>query len=706
MRVWLASTALLGLILLYLLAISTGNTSRLAEYYWEIFSLTSLLTVGLIGFIGRQLWQIRQKIQAKVFGAKLTLRMVAMFALVAILPGILMFTVSVQFLTKSIESWFDVRVEAGLDRGLSLGRNALDYLLTDLDYKAQQVARELNGAPALSATLKLPALRNQLGVHEIAVFDRHGQLIAAAGEPGAGAEPPQAPSREVLERIANGQPFRATETLAGRGMVLRVALPAYPLGFNNERLTVQLSQPAPRQIAEDAELVDATRSEYRQLALSREGLKRFYRLTLALTLVVTLLGAVSLGFYLSDRLSAPLGALADGTRAVTQGDYSRQHPIYSRDELGVLTAMFNRMTKQLAEARAQTDASRAELEANNAYLESILVNLSAGVVAFDGHWRLTAANVSAERILGVGIDELAEHPLPDWPRLAPRLSPLVDATLAHADDAPGDDWQAEVAMEGERLGQTLLARGVRLPEKTGHGFVMVFDDITDLSRAQRDAAWGEVAKRLAHEIRNPLTPIQLSAERLQMKLADKLAPNDADMLARATRTIVEQVNALKGMVEAFRDYARAPKTQLARLDLANLMREVLALYESNPAVRASLPAQPLWIAGDATLLRQVLHNLLVNAQDAVLDAEQPMIHISAQQENDAVVISLEDNGPGFAAEILPRAFEPYVTSKAKGTGLGLAVVKKIIEEHHGSITVGNVTPHGARICVTLPCPEA
>lgn len=251
-----------------------------------------------------------------------------------------------------------------------------------------------------------------------------------------------------------------------------------------------------------------------------------------------------------------------------------------------------------------------------------------------------------------------------------------------------------------------LARGVRLPEKTGHGFVMVFDDITDLSRAQRDAAWGEVAKRLAHEIRNPLTPIQLSAERLQMKLADKLAPNDADMLARATRTIVEQVNALKGMVEAFRDYARAPKTQLARLDLANLMREVLALYESNPAVRASLPAQPLWIAGDATLLRQVLHNLLVNAQDAVLDAEQPMIHISAQQENDAVVISLEDNGPGFAAEILPRAFEPYVTSKAKGTGLGLAVVKKIIEEHHGSITVGNVTPHGARICVTLPCPEA
>jgi nitrogen fixation/metabolism regulation signal transduction histidine kinase len=287
MRVWLASTALLGLILLYLLAISTGNTSRLAEYYWEIFSLTSLLTVGLIGFIGRQLWQIRQKIQAKVFGAKLTLRMVAMFALVAILPGILMFTVSVQFLTKSIESWFDVRVEAGLDRGLSLGRNALDYLLTDLDYKAQQVARELNGAPALSATLKLPALRNQLGVHEIAVFDRHGQLIAAAGEPGAGAEPPQAPSREVLERIANGQPFRTTETLAGRGMVLRVALPAYPLGFNNERLTVQLSQPAPRQIAEDAELVDATRSEYRQLALSREGLKRFYRLTLALTLVGT-----------------------------------------------------------------------------------------------------------------------------------------------------------------------------------------------------------------------------------------------------------------------------------------------------------------------------------------------------------------------------------------------------------------------------------
>ena len=706
MRVWLSSSALLGLILLYLLAISTGSTSRLAEYYWEIFALTGLLTLGLTGFIGYQLWQIRQKIRAKVFGAKLTLRMVSMFALVAILPGILMFTVSVQFLTKSIESWFDVRIEAGLDRGLSLGRNALDYLLTDLDYKAQQVVRELNGAPTLNASLKLPALRKQLGVHEIAVFDRHGQLVGVAGEPGSGGSMPLAPSREVLERINRDQAFRATETLNGKGMVLRVVLPAYPLSFNGERLTVQLMQPVPRQIAEDAELVDATRSEYRQLALSREGLKRFYRLTLALTLVVTLLGAVSLGFYLSDRLSAPLGALAAGTKAVTQGDYSRQHPIYSRDELGVLTAMFNRMTKQLAEASAQTEASRAELEANNAYLESILVNLSAGVMAFDAHWLLTAANVSAERILGVNIDDLAEHPLPDWPCHVPRLSPLVDATQQHRDDAPGEDWQAEVAMEGERRLQTLLARGTRLPEKSGHGFVMVFDDITELARAQRDAAWGEVAKRLAHEIRNPLTPIQLSAERLQMKLADKLAPHDADMLRRSTDTIVQQVSALKGMVEAFRDYARAPKTQLAGLDLGQLVREVLALYESNPAVHARLPEEALLIQGDAALLRQVLHNLLVNAQDAVLDADEPMIHISAQRENDAVVITLGDNGPGFAADILPRAFEPYVTSKAKGTGLGLAVVKKIIEEHHGSITVGNVTPHGARICVTLPCPEA
>lgn len=565
MRVWLSSSALLGLILLYLLAISTGSTSRLAEYYWEIFALTGLLTLGLTGFIGYQLWQIRQKIRAKVFGAKLTLRMVSMFALVAILPGILMFTVSVQFLTKSIESWFDVRIEAGLDRGLSLGRNALDYLLTDLDYKAQQVVRELNGAPTLNASLKLPALRKQLGVHEIAVFDRHGQLLGVAGEPGSGGSMPLAPSREALERISQDQAFRATETLNGKGMVLRVVLPAYPLSFNGERLSVQLVQPVPRQIAEDAELVDATRTEYRQLALSREGLKRFYRLTLALTLVVTLLGAVSLGFYLSDRLSAPLGALAAGTRAVTQGDYSRQHPIYSRDELGVLTAMFNRMTKQLAEASAQTDASRAELEANNAYLESILVNLSAGVMAFDAHWLLTAANMSAERILGVNLDDLAEHPLPDWPCHVPRLSPLVDATQQHRDDAPGEDWQAEVAMEGERRLQTLLARGTRLPEKSGHGFVMVFDDITELARAQRDAAWGEVAKRLAHEIRNPLTPIQLSAERLQMKLADKLAPNDADMLRRSTDTIVQQVSALKGMVEAFRDYARAPKTQLARL---------------------------------------------------------------------------------------------------------------------------------------------
>ena len=705
MRATMSVVATLGLIVLYLLAVSTGNASRLADYYWDIVALSGVLGMAMLGLIGRQLWQLRQRVRAKVFGAKLTLRMVLMFTLVAVLPGVLVFTVSMQFLNKSIESWFDVHVESGLERGLNLGRNALDYLQRDLEHKARQVATEANGLPPVSLTLKLPALREKLGVSEIAVFDLRGQLLGVAGTPSNGGQVPTAPPAAVFTQIEANQTYRAVETPSRQPMQLRVAVPAYPLAQQGHPVVVQLIQPVPPQIAEDAELVEATRAEYRQLAFSREGLKRFYRLTLGLTLLITLLGAIGLGLYLSDRLSAPLGALAAGTRAVAQGDFSRQHPIYSRDELGMLTAMFNRMTKQLADARAQADASHAELQANNAYLESILVNLSAGVLAFNADDRLTAANTSATRILGVDAATLQPYALTEWAQYAPQLASLVEVIARHRHDESGHDWQVELDFEGAQRHQVLLVRGTRLPEVGSRGYVVVFDDVTDLARAQRDAAWGEVAKRLAHEIRNPLTPIQLSAERLQMKLSSKLSGSDAEMLTRATDTIVKQVAALKGMVDAFRDYARAPTIHLAPLDVSSLIREVLALYESHSAVVATLPPQGPVILGDAALLRQVFHNLLANAQDAVCDAATPLIHITATAENNAAVIVVEDNGQGFAADILPRAFEPYITNKAKGTGLGLAVVKKIIEEHHGSIHLGHSAAGGARVRVVLPCAE-
>jgi nitrogen fixation/metabolism regulation signal transduction histidine kinase len=469
---------------------------------------------------------------------------------------------------------------------------------------------------------------------------------------------------------------------------------------------LQVLQSAPDSIARDADLIESARADYRGLLFNRHGLKTFYMLTLALAFLLALTLALAFALFLSERLSAPLLELAVATRAVAQGDFSRRNPVYRRDELGMLTSMFNRMTQQLDDARQLADENHRQLESGKLYIESILANLSAGVIAFDAAWQLRASNISASRILCANFDDLSNLPFGEWGERVPAFQPLVDAVMLKAHDEERRDWQSQLNYSTTKGERNLLVRGAPLSERSNSGYVVIFDDITDLARAQRDAAWGEVAKRLAHEIRNPLTPIQLSAERLAMKLADKLAPADAEILRRATDTIINQVSALKGMVDAFRDYARSPQTKLQLIDVNAVIREVMTLYESNPAVKIDLYDGPLMIMGDGALLRQVLHNLLQNAQDAVLDVVPPMIQISSRLEGRSVHVCVQDNGAGFAPDILPRAFEPYVTNKSKGTGLGLAVVKKIIEEHHGQITLGNAEGQGARILLTMPLLEA
>ncbi|MDF0605650.1 ATP-binding protein [Neisseriaceae bacterium TC5R-5] len=701
MRYASVALATLGAILLYLLALATGNASKLNDYYWWVFGLNSLLLVALLAVVLRQLLRLRQRVKDRVFGAKLTQKLVMMFTVVALVPGILVFTVSAQFLTRSIESWFDVRVELALDRGLGLGRSALNYVLEDLSRKSKVVQADISSLPEEMLPARLERLREQLGLSEVSVYSASGELLAFTGPPNKAAPRPLV--RDTLAKLKPQQPLESIEN-DRLGLFLNVLLLYRTL--DSQARVLQVMQSAPASIAQDAEQIELARSEYRQLLLGRDGLKTFYMLTLALAALLALAAALAFALFLSERLSAPLSELAAGTRAVAQGDFSRRHPVYRRDELGMLTTLFNRMTRQLEDTRLLADKSRSELESSKLYLESILANLSAGVMAFGHDWQLRASNTSASRILGVDFAELVRQDFPHWATKVSAVAPLVECVMEHAATDRESEWKAQLNYltgQGERI---LLVRGAHLPEGSGDGYVVVFDDITELARAQRDAAWGEVAKRLAHEIRNPLTPIQLSAERLAMKLADKLDGTDAEMLKRATHTIIKQVGALKSMVDAFRDYARAPRIQLTRLDLNQVIHEVVTLYESNSAVKMSLAHEPLIIMGDAALLRQVLHNLLQNAQDAVLDVGAPLIQIYSRKEEGNGLVSVEDNGSGFAQDILPRVFEPYVTSKIKGTGLGLAVVKKILEEHHGQVTVGNADPHGARILLSLPLLEA
>jgi nitrogen fixation/metabolism regulation signal transduction histidine kinase len=696
------AVASVAAILLYLLALATGNASKLEDYYWWVFGLNALVLAGLAGVVGRQLVRLRSRVRNRVFGAKLTQKLVLMFVLVALVPGVLVFTISAQFLTNSIESWFDVRVESALDQGLELGRNALGFVLQDVSRKTHVVLDEIHDAPDATLPHQLEVIRGQLALREIGVFDRSGRLIAFSGPPGAHGS--VLPVSETLRNMVPQQTVDSIENDAQAGLLLKVLL-GYRAADDSVRV-IQVLQSAPGSIARNAAMIENARADYRGLLFNRHGLKTFYMLTLALAFLLAITLAMAFALFLSERFSAPLLELATATRAVAQGDFSRRHPVYRRDELGMLTSMFNRMTQQLAEARQIADQNRMQLETGKLFLESILANLSAGVVAFDAQWQLRASNISAERILAIEFAQFGTLPFPEWPVRVPAMLALVEAVREYSRDDSRREWQSEIRYQTAQGERALLVRGARLSDSPDTGFVIVFDDITDLARAQRDAAWGEVAKRLAHEIRNPLTPIQLSAERLAMKLADKLSVPDADILRRATDTIVNQVTALKGMVDAFRDYARSPRTKLQKLDVNGVIREVMTLYESNPAVKIDLYDGPLMIMGDETLLRQVLHNLMQNAQDAVLDVENPMIQISSRLEERSVHVCVQDNGAGFAPEILPRAFEPYVTNKSKGTGLGLAVVKKIIEEHQGQIILGNAERQGARILLILPMLEA
>ena len=692
----------LAAVALFLLATATANTTLFAERYPLLLALNGAVAVALASLVGYQLYILRRKLRSRVFGSKLTLRLVVLFALVGILPGALIYGVSVQFLAKSIESWFEVRIDRALEGGLNLGRNALDGMLKELTAKADGMALALSVKPPAEHLAMLNSLRQQAGVQEATLYTQRGKLIVFSGDERAGIAP-EPPSPTAMRKLRLQQTYAAIEAIPERGLYLRVIAPVNVVALSEEARALQLMQPVPQEIGRDAETVQSGYSEYQELLLSRRGLKRLYGITLTLTLLLALLSALAASFLLSDRLSAPLNVLVEGTRAVAQGDFSQRAADPSRDEIGMLTRSFNSMTLQLAEARAQAEQKEEELAHAKAQLESILVNLSAGVLAFDDELKLQSANRSADHILQLDCSPLIGEELGAWDRIDSSLAPLTQALRsAFAGDAD-NEWEQQIEREAKDGTQVLLVRGSRLPPGAETGYVVVFDDITHLLQAQRDAAWAEVARRLAHEIKNPLTPIQLSAERVELKLAPKLATPDAEMLTRSTRTIVNQVAALKRMVDAFSQYARTPEPAMRELDLNTLVREVLTLYESlGSRMQVDLAEGLPLVVGDATQLRQVVHNLLQNAQDALIETREPRIVVRTELAGSAVRFSITDNGTGFPENLMKRAFEPYVTTKPKGTGLGLVIVKKIVEEHGGEVSIANVSPQGARVTITLP----
>jgi nitrogen fixation/metabolism regulation signal transduction histidine kinase len=707
----------IGVGLITLMFRASSNNTFLGEYYTWLFGLGVALTVGLLVLIAYQIFSLVRKLRGRVFGSKLALRLMAVFALMAMIPGGLVYGISVQFLNRSIDSWFDVPVDKALSAALNLSKGALDGALVELTRAARETAAKVAlGDTDYAETLK--KARSVGGFDEIALFALDGTPLASSSASSAEAPKLSAsaalftdkPTPQELRDADMGMTVQAIETVAERGFLLRavVAVPttsslSSPLPSSEGRRLIQVVRAAPKAMAADAQAVEAGFNDYARLGLQRSGLKRLFALTLTLAMLLTLFSALAISFLLSERLAAPLSALAESTRAIAKGDFSKLNPVKSRDEFGVLTQSFNTMTRQLGEASDVVARKQQELENANTYLESILGNLTSGVITLDERWYAKTINKNAQDMLGFDHQALKGLKLPDWGQLQPRLAPLIDEIKAQLVLSRDKAWERQIPFEGPLGQRTLLVRATKLPATIDSGFVFVFDDITGLIQAQRDAAWGEVARRLAHEIKNPLTPIQLSAERLQMKLADKLQPADRDMLARSTNTIVAQVGALKSMVDDFALYSRSSRLKLVLVSINELVQDVLVLYESmNVAINPKLQFDMPQMMADPALLRQVLHNLIQNALDALAGINAPRIVIETNMVEDTIHLVIEDNGCGIKDDVKTRIFEPYVTTKPKGTGLGLAIVKKIVEEHGGCVSVTNAAHQGARVEIVLP----
>ena len=702
-----------ALLLLALLSIASSNTEFFDRYFIWLYAANLIIGTSLILVIAVLVIVIAVRWHRGHFGTRLIAKLAMIFALVGIVPGLILYGVSLQFVSRSIESWFDVQVESALNSGLELGRVTLrmaqEEILGEGNFIAEQIAQVPSGTSSEQVGAMVMKIRNQFGIQEVSLFNMQRNLILSSELKSKKYLP--APSPDLVAEAFKKKGITFLDQVemndGQRGYRVRAIVPvirkkAMLSKDAEDRYFLQLVRFIPMPLAKNIYAVESAYSEYQEKSLGRTGLRKMFVGTLTLTLFFALFVAVTLALLLGRQLARPLLMLLKGTQAVAQGDLSPKPELETGDELGMLTRQFNVMTKQLAD-------TRSSLQESKAFLEKVLGSLTAGVCIFDRNYNLVSSNAGADRIFAQDLTLLDGMPLSNNPALVNFEESIKEgfATMklavadVSAEDSVAPIWQKQVQLHTNNeyeneLGVTLFVRGTQLTDDLR---MVVFDDITDVVSAQRSIAWSEVARRLAHEIKNPLTPIQLSAERLQHKLAGKLNPEQEEMINRSTETIISQVQAMKEMVNDFRDFAKTPTPQLKPISINTLTSEILGLYEGSP-MRTHLDPRCPSIMGDPTQIRQVIHNLLQNAQDSTLEGNRQADPVEVKTElvsyveqsgltQNAVRLTISDSGVGFPAKILARAFEPYVTTKSKGTGLGLAVVKKIIDDHGAKIEIRN-----------------
>lgn len=706
----LAATAVgLALVALFLLSRTAQNSEDFNRLHILILSINVIGVLVLFILLVGNLYRLLREYRTNVPGARLKARIVGMFVGLAVLPLLVVFYFSVQFINQGIDSWFNVEVEEGLDSALDLSRAVLEIQKREHLYATQQVSRRLGLVSERRLIFELGMLRRESGASEITLFGQNAHIIATSSD-SVSVHLPRPLTEEVLLQTQQNRPFVSLDPLENDRYEIRTAVIFTARGRAEPAGVVQAYFPVTERLGRMTNSVENSLRGYQQMVFLREPLKSTLTLTLTVVLMLSLLSAIYAAFVLAHRLVAPIQDLVAGTRAVAQGDFDTRLPTPSRDEIGFLINSFNDMTQRLATARREASLSQALVEAERANLEVILARLSTGVVALDSDLKIRTANHSSGAILNVNLENRIGEYLPDVAKNEPLLEQFVDVARVHL-EAGETEWREQIVLRGEIGRRVLTCACTALPssEDTPAGYVVVFDDITALLQAQRDAAWGEVARRLAHEIKNPLTPIQLSAERLRHKYLDSMSEDEAKVLDRATHTIVQQVEAMKEMVNAFSDYARAPDIEIGRFDLDRLVHEVVDLYRAQDSgvdiVITSEESIPM-IDADIGRVRQILHNLVRNAIEALENTDDGRIEIEVSAAEidgiETVLIKVEDNGPGFHTGSLSQVFDPYVTTKPKGTGLGLAIVKKLVEEHIGTIRALNRKEGGALISIRLP----
>ena len=695
---------------LLMMSKSLQNSELFDRFYLGLLLFNALGLISLSILIILNLKRLIRQLKNRVIGSRMTIRIVILFSLLSVTPVLIVYYFSLDFLHRGIDSWFDLRIEQALDDSLELSRLALDVRMRELLNTTEKIAEELSDTNDAELPSHIDQIRDRINADELTLLTRKGAIVVSSSEDMKSLVP-NTPEETILLQLIQNNSYIGIDLIENKGLVIRAVVNVPMIGIGSTEKIIQALFPMSERMNQLSANVQTSFIEYKELSYLREQLKFSFIIILTLVLLFSVFSAVWAAFYSARTLAAPIKDLAQGTRAIAKGNYNTKLPVPSNDELGFLVASFNDMTDKISQARDTAKNSQKESESQQIYLETILSRLSSGVIVFNKDGKIEKSNISAAQILQIEVAILNQKNIDDLINNFSKLKSFFECISNNINEKT-NDWREQIILSKKTGNQILLINGTVLTSSDNSKIkhIVVFDEITALIQGQRDAAWSEVARRLAHEIKNPLTPIQLAAERLRSKYLSSLDANNVEMLDRMTNTIIQQVETMKDMVNDFSDYARPAEFKEEEIEIINLLQEGVDLFSNmnygnkiEMDIKTNLPK----IHGDEKKLRRVLNNILANAVDANSIGNHNLLKISAKtvniEDNEIIEIRVIDSGPGIDPLVENNLLEPYITTKEKGTGLGLAIVKKIIDEHSGTFWLeNNKEEDGACAVIRLP----